>query len=86
MEAFDTFMFSYTACSNNLEIASVNSEVTAYDTASVSIDLTQGLHTVTMIRTQGSDGNWIQSYTVYFSQNKVDWALYREEGVPRVSV
>ncbi len=57
----------------------------AYGNTSVLMEL-NSLHTIDVIRTQGSDGNWIMFYNLYFSQNDIDWALYREDGVIRVSL
>ena len=77
--------FVFTECSSNGDITSTNTEEASYGVDAVTMEL-DDLYTITMIRTQGYNGNWIKWYKVYFSRNNVEWALYREEGVPRVSL
>ena len=75
----------FTECSSNDDLTSTNTEEVSYGVDAVTMEL-DDLYTITMIRTQGYNGNWIRWYKVYFSRNNVEWALYREEGVPRVSL
>ena len=79
------FTFLFTECSSNDDITSTNTEEASYGVDAVTMEL-DDLYTITLIRTQGYNGNWIKWYKVYFSRNNVEWALYREEGVPRVSL